>query len=190
MDSFRRQGMEFDVRDAGPADGEPVVLLHGFPQDRTAFDRVAPVLHAAGLRTLAPDQRGLLPGRPPSGRGATGCGRPAGRAGPARRRRPGVRARGRARLGRRVAWALGAWYPERVRTLTALSVPHPAALARALVTSDQALRSYYMALFQLPFLPERLLWPAGGGAPAMLAAAGCPDEAWTATCGGCGSRAR
>ena len=49
-----------------------------------------------------------------------------------------------------------------MRTLTALSVPHPAAMARAMVTSDQALRSYYMVAFQLPFLPERLLLAGAG----------------------------
>ncbi|OMQ15771.1 alpha/beta hydrolase, partial [Modestobacter sp. VKM Ac-2676] len=50
MDSFRRGDLVFDVRDAGPADGEPVVLLHGFPQDSGAFDRLSPALHSAGLR--------------------------------------------------------------------------------------------------------------------------------------------
>ena len=68
MDSFRRNGLTFDVRDAGPEDGEPVVLLHGFPQDSTAWDRVAPALHQHGLRTLAPDQRGYSPMARPRGR--------------------------------------------------------------------------------------------------------------------------
>ena len=61
MDSFRRSGLTFDVRDGGPADGEPVVLLHGFPQDASAWDGVAAALHQHGLRTLAPDQRGYSP---------------------------------------------------------------------------------------------------------------------------------
>ena len=46
-----------------------MVLLHGFPQDSTAWDRVAPALHQAGLRTLAPDQRGYSPMARPRGRG-------------------------------------------------------------------------------------------------------------------------
>ena len=61
MDSFQRDGLTFDVRDGGPVDGEPVVLLHGFPQDSAAWNHVAPTLHQAGLRTLAPDQRGCSP---------------------------------------------------------------------------------------------------------------------------------
>ena len=58
MDSFFRDGLTFDVRDAGPADGEPVVLLHGFPQDSRSWDTVVPHLHRGGARTLRFDQRG------------------------------------------------------------------------------------------------------------------------------------
>jgi pimeloyl-ACP methyl ester carboxylesterase len=179
VDSFRRDGLTFDVLDAGPSDGEPVVLLHGFPQDATAWDRVSPALHQHGLRTLAPHQRGYS---------------------------PLARQRGRSRYTLRettkdvlslldaaglehahvvghdwggiAAWALGAWHPDRVTTLTVLSVPHPAAMTRAMVTSDQALRSSYVGLFQLPLLPERLLL-AGGGAVLrrMLRSGGLPQDA-------------
>jgi pimeloyl-ACP methyl ester carboxylesterase len=179
VDSFRRDGLTFDVRDAGPPDGEPVVLLHGFPQDSAAWDQVAPALHRAGLRTLAPDQRGYSPMARPRGRG--------------RYRLRETTADVLALLdaaglesahvvghdwGGIVGWALGAWHPDRVRTLTALSVPHPAAMAKAMVTSDQALRSSYVFAFQLPFLPERLLL-SGGGRPLrrMLRGGGLSREA-------------
>ena len=79
------------------------------------------------------------------------------------------------------AWSPGRWapgIPTGVRTLTALSVPHPAAMAKAMVTSDQALRSYYMGVFQLPFLPERLLLAQGGKAlRGMLRGGGLSREA-------------
>jgi pimeloyl-ACP methyl ester carboxylesterase len=178
VDSFRRDGLTFDVRDAGPADGEPVVLLHGFPQDARAWDRLAPVLHGAGLRTLAPDQRGYSPMARPRGRAAY-------------RSRELVDdvlalldAAGLERAhvvghdwGGALAWALGAWHPDRVRTLTVLSVPHPGAMAKAMLTSDQALRSSYMGAFQLPVVPELALL-AGGGAPlrAMLRRSGLPEH--------------
>lgn len=164
MDSFRRDGLTFDVRDAGPVDGEPVVLLHGFPQDSAAWDSVAPALHQHGLRTLAPDQRGYSPMARPRGRSHYRLRHTAGdvlalldAAGLERAHVVGHD------WGGIVAWAMGAWYPDRVRTLTALSVPHPGAMAKALTTSDQGLRSAYMGLFQLPLLPERLLL-AGNGA--------------------------
>ena len=44
MDHFTRSGLTFDVIDSGPADGTPVVLLHGFPQDAHAYDEVRPLL--------------------------------------------------------------------------------------------------------------------------------------------------
>ena len=179
MDSFTRDGLTFDVLDSGPADGEPVVLLHGFPQDRTAWNRVAPALHQNGLRTLAADQRGYSPMARPRGRAAYRL-RETTADVLALLDTAGLKS---AHVvghdwGGIVAWALGAWHPQRVRTLTAISVPHPAAMAKSLVTSDQGLRSYYMALFQLPLLPERLLL-AGDGAVLrrMLHQGGLPDDA-------------
>ncbi|MGZ4623270.1 MAG: alpha/beta fold hydrolase [Blastococcus sp.] len=179
MDTFSRNGLTFDVRDAGPADGEPVVLLHGFPQDSTAWNLVAPALHRHGLRTLAPDQRGYSPMARPRGRAQYRL----------RETTADVLALldaaglGSAHVvghdwGAAVAWALAAWHPGRVRTVTALSVPHPAAMARAMVTSDQALRSYYMGLFQLPAVPEALIL-ARGGAPLrrLLTRGGLPEDA-------------
>jgi len=178
MDTFPRGGLVFDVRDSGPGDGEPVVLLHGFPQDSSAFDRMAPALHSAGLRTLAPDQRGYSPGARPAGRAAY-------------RVREGVddvlallAAAGLSSAhvvghdwGGVVGWALAAWHPWRVRTLTSLSVPHPAAMTRALGRSDQALRSSYIGFFQLPAVPEAVLL-AGRGAllRRMLRSGGLPAE--------------
>ena len=179
MDSFRRDGLTFDVRDAGPPEGEPVVLLHGFPQDSAAWDAVSPQLHRHGLRTLAPDQRGYSP-----------MARPRGRKHYTLRETTGdvltlLDAAGLESAhvvghdwGGMVAWALAAWHPDRVRTLTALSVPHPAAMAKAMVTSDQLLRSYYMGVFQLPVLPERLLLARGGRAMrGMLRSGGLSREA-------------
>jgi len=51
-----------------------------------------------------------------------------------------------------------------VSSLAALSVPHPQAFARALITGNQAARSWYMAAWQLPWLPERALGRRGGQA--------------------------
>jgi len=62
--------------------------------------------------------------------------------------------------GGAVAWAVAALAPDRVRTLTSVSTPHPRALARAVLTSGQALRSWYMGAFQLPLLPEWILLAA------------------------------
>lgn len=151
----------FDVIDSGPEDGIPVVLLHGFPQRAASWDKVSKILHDKGFRTYAPDQRGYSP-----------------RARPPRRRdyttdlliadlTALIDAIGAESVhlvghdwGAAVAWAAAAKHPERVRSLTAVSVPHPAAFVEAM-PRGQALRSWYMAFFNLPVLPEKLLSWAG-----------------------------
>ena len=55
-------------------------------------------------------------------------------------------------------------HPGRVISLAALSVPHPQAFARAMITGGQAARSWYMAACQLPWLPERALGRRDGQA--------------------------
>jgi pimeloyl-ACP methyl ester carboxylesterase len=173
---WTNDGMRFDARDQGPLDGAPVVLLHGFPQRASSWDAVAPTLHDAGLRTIVPEQRGYSPdARPRRRRHYTvdrlvgdvvslvgTVGRPVHLVGHD--------------WGAAVAWFLAAQHPGLVRSLVAVSVPHPAAFAAALVSSRQLLRSWYLALFQLPRLPERLLasprgeaaFAAGGMTPEML----------------------
>jgi pimeloyl-ACP methyl ester carboxylesterase len=163
VDSFPRAGLVFDVRDSGPADGDPVVLLHGFPQNADAFTRLSPVLHSAGLRTIAPDQRGYSPGARPEGRSAYVLREVVDdvlalldAAGLSSAHVVGHD------WGGLVGWALAAWHPWRVRTLTSLSVPHPAAMTQAVAHSDQGLRSSYIGFFQLPLVPEGVLLAGGG----------------------------
>ena len=48
---------------AGPADGFPAILIHGWPDDVRTWDPVLPALHAAGYRTYAPWLRGYGPTR-------------------------------------------------------------------------------------------------------------------------------
>ncbi len=60
--------------------------------------------------------------------------------------------------GAAVAWQLAARHPERVRTLTAVSVPHPKAFVEALRTDpDQRERSTYMRLFAVEGKAEEVL---------------------------------
>lgn len=59
--------------------------------------------------------------------------------------------------GANVGWLLAAWHPERVRTLTAVSVPHPKALRLALrVRPAQRARLAYFKVFQSR-VAERML---------------------------------
>ncbi len=158
MDRFRRGELVFDVLDEGPADGPVVVLLHGFIQFNTSWNAVISRLTAEGYRCLAPNQRGYSHGARPTRRRDY-------------RQRELVRdvqalidASGAQRVhlagwdwGASVAWALAAESPERLTSLTAMSIPHPAAMLKAMATSRQVLASWYVPFFNLPLIPERIL---------------------------------
>src|SRR4051812_20141920 len=161
---IKARGLTFDVYEGGPADGDPVLLLHGFPQDHREFDLILPRLHAAGLRTYALDQRGYSPGARPAPVREYDLSEPAADA-VAVLDALGVES---AHVvghdwGGQVAWLLAAHHPDRVRTVTVISVPHPKALRLALRTRpSQRARFAYMAVFRSP-VAERLL-TAGHGA--------------------------
>lgn len=158
MERFERQGLVFPVRDAGTDDGPVAILLHGFPQSGRAWDAVVPHLVRGGVRCLVPDQRGYAAGaRPPRIRSYR-------LAELVEDVRALISASDRSAVhvvghdwGAVVGWALAAAAPERVASLTALSVPHPSAYVRALVSSRQAFAAWYIAAFALPRLPERYL---------------------------------
>lgn len=159
------RGLTFDVLAGGPADGMPVLLLHGFPQDSREWDLVTPGLHRAGLRTYALDQRGYSPGARPAAAGDYKIAQCAADA-VAVLDRLGVDA---AHVvghdwGALVAWYLAIRHADRVRTLTAVSVPHPLASAEALRRPSQLLRSSYVGLFRRPGLAERVLLAGDGAA--------------------------
>src|SRR5260370_7453141 len=55
--------LKIAFEEAGEPAGDPVILLHGFPDDAKAWDAVARGLSAAGFRTIAPYLRGFGPPR-------------------------------------------------------------------------------------------------------------------------------
>lgn len=156
--------LTFDVRTTGPQDGEPIILLHGFPETSLSWSAVAGRLAEAGHRVFAPDQRGYSPGARPEGVAAyatdlliddvvgladalgLGTFHVAGHD-----------------WGAVVAWLLAAKHPDRVRTLTAVSVPHLAAYNAALRDDpDQQQKAAYIQLFRQPGKAEELLLADAG----------------------------
>ncbi|MGX8909006.1 alpha/beta fold hydrolase [Streptomyces netropsis] len=142
----------FDVEVSGPEGGDPVLLLHGFPQSRRAWDPIVLALHAAGLRTIAPDQRGYSDGARPAGADAYALPLLAGDA-LGLLDALGIES---AHVvghdwGSVVAWYLAARHADRVRTLTAVSFPHLEAYWYALRNDpEQRQLSQYLAYFDSP----------------------------------------
>jgi pimeloyl-ACP methyl ester carboxylesterase len=156
-------GLRFHALAAGPRDGPLVLLLHGFPETSHAWRRQLPALAAAGLRTVAPDQRGYGHSSKPPGSRSYVIGLLAADIVAI------ARALGRERFrvvghdwGGGVAWYLAGNRPDMVERAAILNAPHGDAFVAALRHDGaQRRRSWYMALFQLPWLPEALL-RAGG----------------------------
>jgi pimeloyl-ACP methyl ester carboxylesterase len=61
--TVRTATLEIAYEQTGPAEGNPVVLLHGFPDDVRTWDGVVPDLAAQGCRVLVPWLRGYGPTR-------------------------------------------------------------------------------------------------------------------------------
>jgi pimeloyl-ACP methyl ester carboxylesterase len=173
VEEFTRDGLVFDVSDSGTGD-DVAVLLHGWPQDRHAWSQVTPQLVDGGLRVVAFDQRGYSPRARPTGRDAYRMDELVGdvlalidELGV-----PRVHLVGHD-WGGAVAWTLAERHPERLRSLTVVSTPHHRALAWAMRHGDQARRSWYMAAFCIPALPELVLRRRLG---AVLRRSGLPEH--------------
>jgi pimeloyl-ACP methyl ester carboxylesterase len=143
---------------AGPSDGPPLILLHGFPEFWYGWRHQIEPLARAGFRVVVPDQRGYNTSSKPSDVKSYAlsavsldilaiadqlnwprfhvCGHDWGAA---------------------VGWYLALHYPGRLTRLAILNVPHPAVMMHAVMTNlRQMLRSWYMLFFQIPWLPEAL----------------------------------
>jgi pimeloyl-ACP methyl ester carboxylesterase len=150
------ESLAFPAIAAGPADGDLVLLLHGFPQTAQAWNGQVEALGAAGWRAVAPDLRGFAAGALPETVG--------------RYTQERIRADVFAMadqlgadqfhlvghdLGGIIAWDLGCRYPDRIRTLAVASTPHLAAFAAALESRQQPLPPF--DLFRQPGIAEQLM---------------------------------
>lgn len=144
---------------AGPEDGELVVLLHGFPEFSYGFHHQMEELAASGYRVVVPDQRGYhLSDKPEQIEDYTINKLSGDIAGL-------IEAFGETSAivighdwGGAVAWHLAASKPDYVKKLIAINIPHPTAMPRVFMKNPlQWLKSSYMAFFQLPEVPEKLM---------------------------------
>jgi pimeloyl-ACP methyl ester carboxylesterase len=155
-------GINLHALAAGPVDGPLVVLLHGFPEFAYGWWRQIGSLAAAGLRVVAPDQRGYGLSDKPEGVAAYAIDVLADDV------LRLVKALGRERFavvghdwGAAVAWHLAARNPERVERAAVLNgVGVTAGRDHARANPSQMLKSWYIGFFQTPGLPELALGAA------------------------------
>ncbi len=172
--------VRLNVATAGPRDGRPVLLLHGFPEFWFSWRYQIPFLAARGFRVIAPDLRGHNLSEKPKGvRAYTMDKLVADLAGLV-----DAEAGGRADVvghdwGGACGWVFAERHPARVRKLVLMNTVHPAILLRAFRGNLRQLRrSWYMLYFQLPLLPERTLSRPDFVARALRGSSQNPD-AWS-----------
>ena len=152
-------GMTFKCRVAGNPTGEPVILLHGWPETSHMWIGLMEKLSAEGYYCIAPDQRGFSPQARPEkvkdyaieflAEDVIGIADAFGI--------KNFQLVGHD-WGSAIGWAVVAFHPERVKSWTAMSVPHLKAFSDAIrFDKKQKKMSQYMAFFQWRGIPEWFL---------------------------------
>ena len=152
-------GIRLHTALAGPEDGEPVFLLHGFPDAWFGWEAQIGPLAEAGFRVITPDQRGYNLSDKPKGVSSYQMGTLtddilglADTLGYERFQLAGHD------FGAMVGWNLARRHPGRLKRLAIANVPHPAVMKTYLRTHpSQMLKSWYAFFFQLPRLPEFII---------------------------------
>lgn len=153
---IQTNGIKLHVMQAGPKDGPLLILLHGFPEFWYSWKNQIEPLANAGYRVWVPDMRGYNLSEKPRGTFAYNLDLLAAdvvglidAAGVDQARLVGHD------WGAAVAWWTAANHPDRLSKLGILNVPHHRVMAKHLRTNkEQRRRSWYIYMFQLPWLPE------------------------------------
>lgn len=149
-------GIKLNVATAGPKDGEPVILLHGYPDAHFGWRDQIVALAEAGFRVFAPDQRGYNLSNKPKG---------------VENYRMDLLVSDILALadhygyetfnlaghdfGGIVSWHIADTHPERLDRMVIFNAPHPEVLNRFQdENEEQRSKSWYAYFFKLPVLPE------------------------------------
>jgi pimeloyl-ACP methyl ester carboxylesterase len=156
---IQANGLRFRAMVDGPAGGEMFILLHGFPEGAESWTKQVDALARAGCLAVAPDLRGYGLSEAPEAVENYAIGHLVDDVAGI------IKSFGRSQAhvaghdwGALVAWFFAGRHPEMTKTLTALSVGHPAALAEASrVDDEQREKSRYVVLFLQEGKAEQVL---------------------------------
>jgi pimeloyl-ACP methyl ester carboxylesterase len=139
-------------------EGPPVILLHGFPENGHSWRHQIPALVSAGFSAWVPNLRGYPPSDISPNRSDYHMRRLVTDVAAI------VSATGHARAsvighdwGGIIAFAFAGACPTLLDKLVIINAPHMQVYAEKVWQTSQWMRSAYIALFQLPALPERML---------------------------------
>ncbi len=186
MPTLRSDTLELAYTVDGPADGFPVLLLHGWPDAARGWRQLAPALHARSFRTVIPDLRGSgatrfhSPGTPRDGQAAALTQDALDLADGLGLDRFAVVGHD---WGARLAYSLAALVPERVSAIAALALPFQPGARFTMPDFEQARAFWYQWLMYVdagaeavrrdPIGFARVMWetwsPAGWFDPAEFA---------------------
>ena len=155
----KTNGVTLHVAEAGPPEGPPLILLHGFPEFWYGWRHQIGPLAQAGFHVIVPDQRGYNLSDKPKGWQAYTLDQVAGDvAGLADHYGAECFLLAGHDWGAAAGWWTAQRFPTRVRRFVALSAGHPAVWRAAMETDpEQRRKSRYVKLFALPWLPEALM---------------------------------
>jgi pimeloyl-ACP methyl ester carboxylesterase len=155
---IRTNGVKLHVKEAGPEDGPMILFLHGFPEFWYAWRKQIGYFAEKGYLAVAPDQRGYNLSDKPKGieaykldelaKDAVGL----------------IDAYRRDKIflvghdwGASVSWWTALKYPERLKKLVIMNVPHPKVMGTNLLRNPKQIqKSWYIFFFQLPMAAEKL----------------------------------
>ena len=159
-------GLRFEVAECGDAASPRLALcLHGFPELHYSWRHQMPLLAARGYRVWAPNMRGYGASSRPDGVSAyrldTLIDDVAALIDASGAREVMLVAHD---WGALVAWHFAIRKLRPITRLVIMNVPHPKCSEREIRTFSQLRKSWYIFLFQLPWLPERMLTRNGAAA--------------------------
>lgn len=151
--------LEFDCRVSGDEKNDAIIFLHGFPETSFMWIKLMDNLSSLGFYCIAPDMRGYSKNACPKG---------------VKNYDVSLLSEDILNIanelnlekfhliahdwGAGIAWNIVYNHPKRIRSFTAISVPHPRALAKAIkFDKEQKKKSRYIAWFLIPLLPEIIL---------------------------------
>ena len=159
FDYIPTNGIKLHTAFAGPENGKPIILLHGFPDAWFGWQAQISALVSAGYRVIVPDQRGYNLSDKPKGKANYHLNILSqdilGLADALNLKQFHLVGHD---FGAMVSWVLAMSSPERINRMVIANVPHPRVMQKFIRKNfSQMRKSWYTFFFRIPKLPEKIV---------------------------------